>query len=162
MNGCTELYLRSLMDANKLCQEYGFRLRKCSGVDGLEELMQDPTLTAAVALDLTTDGSVYQVSGGGFFEVRVNTIFLLHKYEYGRMSSLDTSVELCRTLFRQFLSRMIVDSKDVGSPMCYLNTQSVQFRELEPELSNHLTGLYFHLQFEEPYNLVYEEAAWRV
>lgn len=160
MNGSTELYLEHLLRRNKLAKQFGFKLRKVSGIDGLEELMADSKLESCVALDLTNDGRLYQSQGGGFYEVRVQTIFILRRYEYARMPSLDTALSVCRNLFRQLLAQMVVDSKVPGSPMGYLNVSQVNFRELSPELGAHSTGLYFMLEFDEPYNLVYDEQAW--
>lgn len=153
-------YIQNILNINRFAKEHGFVLREVSGIDGVEQLLSSPDQDCIVAVDSTGDGTTYQASNGGMWIRRVYTIFIVRRYHYGDMEDYRQRMSECRNLFRQLHSRMLRDKLDLAKLLTYLDTSTVQFRELAPETSTHYTGLYFMLQYDEPYDLHYVNLEW--
>ncbi|MDE6126591.1 MAG: hypothetical protein K2G30_06520, partial [Muribaculaceae bacterium] len=68
---------------------------------------------------------------------------------------------VCRDLFRQVMSRLIVDGDDKKNELVFLHTETVLSRELGQYFMNGCTGLYFMIDVSEPVDLVYDPGEWR-
>lgn len=158
----SEKYFSSMCEANRLAQENGFKFCTCSGIESLQgpldNFRNDRTF---FCLDDTNDGALFRGKGGGWYKRRTFTVFLLHRYTFRDESDRARSLGVCRVLFRQLMSRMLVDADNLENEMIYLHTETVMSRELGQYFMNGCTGLYFMVDVSEPVDLTYNTEEWQ-
>lgn len=153
-------YFHGLCKKNKLAMANGFAPCTCGGINSLDELLSGFTRqTAFFAVDDTNDGATQRIDGG-FFKRRTFTLFLLKRYRFGDMADRQNSLSICRNIFRQILTKLIVDADDISNEMVYLNTDNVLSREISEYFLNGCTGLYFMIDVDEPIDLQYNADEW--
>lgn len=153
-------YLKSLCQKNKLAMKHEFYPCVCSGINSLEEVLDQFRKKAAFfAVDDTNDGVTEQRSGG-FFKKRTFTVFIMKRYVFGDMSDRQASLDVCRQIARQVHSRMLLDKENMSNELVYLNTNNVYTRELGEYFINGCTGLYFMIDVSEPIDLSYNGEEW--
>lgn len=156
-----EAYFRKLCEANRLAQAESFRFCTCSGIESLQEPLQRFSRDKAFfCVDDVNDGSITRGTGGGFYKRRTMTVFLMMRYTFNDEPSRIEAMGVCRRLFNQLLSRLIVDAEDLQNELVYLETSNVMCRELGQYFLNGCTGLYFMVDVSEPVDLVYAEEEW--
>lgn len=153
-------YFKTMCQKNKLAKAHGFYPCVCSGINSLEEVLAGfKRQSAFFAVDDTNDG-VTERRSGGFFKKRTFTIFLMKRYKFNDMADRQESLDVCRQLYRQIHSRMLVDKENMNNELVYLNTENVYSRELGEYFINGCTGLYFMIDVSEPINLMYDADEW--
>lgn len=152
-------YMTAIVDNHlSTLPHFDFSLTEVSGLGGLEGILSGQVhQNNFIATDSTGDGYISQHSNGGYFLRRVATIFIVRKYQYGNMADMLVNVEICRAIFKRILRQMIADKDKLANNLVYINTERIAFREFEPETSAHFTGLYFMLEYEQPYNILSDE-----
>ena len=156
-------YFYALTERNCLAQEKGFVPVTISNTDNLEGLMEEYRDNGRfVAVTDTNSGNLSSPDGAyGFSKRRAFTVFLLSAYEYGNMQSRQEELELCRELFRQFVSRILRDKYLYEEKQMYFDTHAIPNQELGRYYRSGMTGLHFTLYVQEPVDLQYEEGQWR-
>lgn len=153
-------YFKTMCLKNKLAQLHKFYPCACSGINSLEEVLQNFNRQSAFfSVDDTNDG-VTERRSGGFFKKRTFTVFIMKKYRHDDMTSRQDSLDICRQLFRQVHSRMLRDKEKMSNDLVYLNTDNVYSRELGEYFISGCTGLYFMVDVSEPINLIYNKDEW--
>ena len=155
-------YFAQLVSENKLCTENGFKAVYCSGPDNLEGIMEEYRTTENfVVIEDTTDNSVH-CNRPGWFTRTCYTVWILASTDYNDMNMRAEKMELCRKVFRQFLSRMVLDKArfTYGNEMAYLALEKVLYKELGRYSMNGATGLYFMVENDVPTSLVYNSEDW--
>ncbi len=141
--------------------QHGFHPCTVSGIEFLQEpLQQFRQKTAFLAVDDTNDATIVQQSGG-WFKRRTFTVFLLMRYRMDDMADRRAKLDICREIYRQFVSRMIIDKEDLSNELVYLNTARIMSRELGTYFMSGCTGLYFMTDVLEPIDVMYNEKEWR-
>lgn len=153
-------YLKKIASANSLAKANGFFIGECSGIEGLEPLMQNYRKEANyIMVDDTVDGSMIS-NRVGWYNRRTYTVFIFAMYREDDMEDRNKKLNLCRELFRQLLSHMIADTEKYEYDLIYLRTQSIQYRELNSYNFSGVTGLYFMINVDEPVDLQFDESLW--
>ena len=153
-------YIAQLARTNRLAVDHAFAPCQCSGIGYLEGMLEGMRRERAfVCTTDVTDGEVYQ-RGGGWFRRRLLTVFILHRYRSDSPGDYEEKMNLCRELFRQFLTRHLLDEADLQRQSAFLNVGNVRFRELGGEFLNGLTGLYYMLSMDEPHPLCFNPEEW--
>lgn len=156
-----ESYFRDLCGRNRLAVEKGFYFCTCSGIESLQGPLQAyRTRHAFFCVDDTNDGSLVRGRNGGWFKKRTGTVFIMHRYREKDLSDRAEKLGWCRELFRQMMSRMLVDASDLSNEMIYLQTENVLARELGQYFMSGCTGLYFMFDISEPTDLVFDDTEW--
>lgn len=133
----------------------------CSGIESLQgPLDRFRNDRAFFCLDDTNDGALFQGKGGGWYKKRTFTVFILRRYTFRDEADRAAQLAICRNLFRQVMSRMIVDADGLQDELVYLHTDNVVSRELGQYFMNGCTGLYFMIDVSEPVNLKFDESEW--
>ena len=155
-------YFTDMTRANKLAQGKGFMPVTISNTDNLEGLMEEyRDNDRFVAIADTSSGNLASPDGTyGFQKRRAYTVFILSAYEYGDMESRQLELELCRTIFHQFVSRIIHDKYRYEEKEMFFDTHAIPNQELGRYYLSGMTGLHFTLYTWEPIDLVYEENQW--
>ena len=154
-------YFKQLAQQNKLCVRHGFKPVFCSGPDSIEGVMQQFQKTANfVCIDDTTDQNLYS-KGVSYFKRRVYTVFILASYKWDDMGSREEKLNLCRTVFTQFVSRMIWDKANRDDDeLEFLKVEEVYSKEFGRYTMSGVTGLMFMVENDEPEELEYNEEEW--
>lgn len=153
-------YFKRLASLNKLAREHAFYPCSCSGINTLEDVLEHfRTEKAFVCVDDTNDTAI-QCRNGSWFQRRVFTVFILIRYRMMDMTDRANKLNICRQLFRQIHSRMIVDKHKSDGDLAYLNVEDVLVRELGEYFISGCTGLYFTIDNFEPVNLCYNDEEW--
>jgi len=156
-------YLLGLSEANKLAKDNGFHVGLCSDLHAIEPMMQEYQTTANFIMVMdTVDGAMV---GGrpGWFNRRVYTVAIVARHQWDDMADRQRKLQLCREIYRQTLSRLIVDRDDLEDndelPV-FLRTDNMTYREMEPYSMAGATGVVFALRVDEPADLEYKEDEW--
>lgn len=154
-------YFQQLAQQNRLCREHGFKPVFCSGPDSIEGIMQQFQKTANfVCIDDTTDQNMYS-KGVSYFKRRVYTVFILASYRWDDMEDREAKLNLCRTVFSQFVSRMIWDKANRDDDeLEFLKVEEVYSKEFGRYTMNGVTGLMFMVENDEPEELEYNAGEW--
>lgn len=155
-------YFEMLASSNKLAKENKFVSSFCSGPESIQGVMEQFRKTSNfIMIDDTTDSNTIS-NKVGWFTKNVYTVFVLAGYKYDDMKDRQVKMELCRKIFRQFMSRMIKDKSDYvyDDKLEYLNLDNVYSKELGRYSMNGVTGLYFMIGNDEPTELEYDDTEW--
>lgn len=155
-------YFYAMTERNKLAKQNGFVPVTISNTDNLEGLMEEyRDKDRFVAVTDTNSGNLSSSDGAyGFMKRRAYTVFILSAYEYGNMLARQKELELCRELFRQFVSRILLDKYLYDEKQMYFDTYAIPNQEIGRYYLSGMTGLHFTLYVHEPVDLVYEEEQW--
>lgn len=157
-----EEYFGTLCKANRLASEHDFQFCTCSGIGSLQgPLERFRSARAFFCLDDTNDGALFRSRSGGWNKKRTFTVFLLHRYTFNDEVDRAARLGVCRDLFRQLMSRMLLDADDLCNELIYLHTEKVLSRELGRYFMNGCTGLYFMIDVSEPVDLKYDPEEWQ-
>lgn len=156
-----EDYFHGLCSSNRYAKKHNFHCCSCSGIDTIEgPLEQFKRENAFFCTDDTADGQFFQGRGGGWFMRRTFTVFIMHRYTFNDMKDRKAKLAVCRNLFRQIVSKMLVDSDSPDNEYAYLHTESILSRNFGKYFLNGCTGLYFMIDISEPVDLRYINEEW--
>lgn len=154
-------YFTDLANANKQVASDGYRVGQCSGVGGVEEVINNFRKTANfVLVDSTTNGTMLQNRAGGIFNRRTFTIFIIKHYKSGDMQDYEAKMKEVRELYLQFLSRMLHDSVGLALREVYVRMGEVYYREPGPYAFNGGAGVFFTFPIDEPTDIIYDNEQW--
>lgn len=154
-------YCSDLCRANRLAAENRFKFCTCSGIENLQgPLDRFRKDKAFFCVDDVNDGSLFAGKNGGWFKQRTLTVFIMHRHEFGNEDERLEKLRLCRELFSQVVSRMIVDADHLENELVYLKVDSILSREFGEYFLNGCTGLYFMIDVFEPVDLRYNNSQW--
>ncbi|WP_299576687.1 hypothetical protein [uncultured Sunxiuqinia sp.] len=148
-------YMQTIHSKMKLTKDK-YRFCKVSGVGSLEEVLENSRREKHFfAIDDSQDGQTFR-KGGGYFERRPYTVFILGRAEYGKMDQREAVLTEAKSVYRHILSKLIRDKLTIP----VLNMENINFYEVPPAFATGCSGLYFVFFVENPVNLVYDAAAW--
>lgn len=155
-------YFKELTEKNKLCKGKKFKAVQCSGPENLEGVLSEYRKTANfIVIDETSGNSIF-FTRPGWQTRKDTTIWVLAGYRQDDMEDRSKKLEMCREIFRQFISRLIrdKDSGKYGDSLAFLDLSSILYKELPRYSFNGATGLYFMIANNIPTDLRYDETAW--
>lgn len=153
-------YMASLVGQNRFAQTHHFKPCTCTGISGLQGLLDGfQSVANFVASDDITPGQTVQ-HGGGWFQRRSFTVFILMRYAFGDERDRQQKLGLCRDLMRQFQSRFILDESRLQSDLIYLGVDRMNTTDIGSHFLSGCTGLYFMVNVDEPVDLSYHADEW--
>jgi hypothetical protein len=153
-------FFQQLAMSNRLAKNNKFLPCTCSGIGFLQEVIDNfSDYNNFIAVDDTFDGQIFSNSGG-WNNSESYTVFILAKYEYNDMHDRTEKLNMCREIYRQFLSRLIVLKSTYDKNVTYLDLDNIRYRELGQYFMSGLTGLYFMVANVEPTELIYNAKEW--
>ena len=155
-------YFRSLAQSNKICKNYNFVFDLCSDPDSLQGLISNYKTSSNFVFASDTVDSNTHSQGVGFFDRQVYTVWILAAYRYDDMEDRKVKLEQCRTVYQQFLSRLIKDKEEMtyDDALEFLDLDKVYKHELGRYSMSGVTGLYFMINSDEPLDLQFDETEW--
>jgi hypothetical protein len=134
-----------------------YKFTTVSGVDNLEGILQNSRHdNYFLAVDDSEEGVTFRGAGGGFFERRQYTVFILGKAKYGDMVKRAEVMAEARGIYRSLVSKLVKDKNSIP----VINTEQIRFHEVPPAFATGCSGLYFHFTVENAIELVYNAADW--
>lgn len=114
-------YFRDLTKKNKLTQELGFLATTCSSPMAFEGMLANMQKSRNfIVIDDTNDGNVAVNGDGSFRKIVTYTVWILMRYRLNDMNDRQEKLNTCRKIFRQFLSRILIDKMKWESDFTYL------------------------------------------
>lgn len=156
-----EQYFKAMAEKNKVCKEYDFKIGSCTGPESLQTVIAEfRDRGYFVLVDDTNDGRMFSNKVGRFMK-RVYTVFILAQYEWDDLRERREKLELCRRIYRQFISRVLKDRRKYDDEgRTFLDLDNMYYRELGRYAMNGVTGLYFMMENDEPTDLIYSADEW--
>lgn len=107
-------FFASITDSNKFAKAHDFVFARVSGLDGFEEALQQlQSATAFVAVSDISQGYI-EVNNSPHTR-RVKTVFLAMRHALGDMTARQECMDTMRELFRQFMSKLILEKQGRSS-----------------------------------------------
>lgn len=155
-------YFRTLAKTNKICKSNNFVFDLCSDPDSLQGLISNYKTSSNFVFASDTVDSNTHSQGVGFFDRQVYTVWILAAYRYDDMEDRKVKLEQCRTVYQQFLSRLIKDKEEMiyDDALEFLELDKVYKHELGRYSMSGVTGLYFMINSDEPIDLQFDETEW--
>lgn len=154
-------YIGEVVAGNKLAMRHNFVMTTCSGIGYLQGLLQQfRTASNFVCTTDTCEESTY-LHSGGWFKRRLFITFILMRFNPRTMNDQADKMNIVRELFRQMLSRFVIDSERLGVNQNFINLRNIQSKELGGTFLNSCTGLYFQTYMDEPIDLCYNIEEWQ-
>lgn len=122
-------FFENLCTTNRLARQEGFTFCRVSGLDGFEEAVnQMQSASAFVCVSDIADG--YTELNNTPRTRRVKTVFLAMRHAAEDMAARAESMEIMRELFRQFMSRLILEKVRLEQNCIYLDPR-ISFNEID-------------------------------
>lgn len=144
-------FFEELTATNRLAQSEGFTFCRVSGLDGIEEAVNEAqTQTAFVCVSNIADG--YTELNNTPRTRRVKTVFFAMRHAAEDM-------EIMRELFRQFMSRLLPEKIRLEQNCIYLDPR-ISFNEIDRYFFSGSAGAYFQIAVDVFTDLRYNPQEW--
>lgn len=151
INWDANAFFASLTETNKFA--------KVSGLDGFEEALQQ--LQSATAIIAVSDISQ------GYIEVnnsphtrRVKTVFLAMRHAIEDMVARQQCMDTMRELFRQFMSKLILEKTKQEQHNIYLDSR-ISFQEIDQYFFSGCACAFFQIAVDTYTDLRYDPTEWQ-
>lgn len=152
-------FFASLTASNKFAKTHDFTIAKVSGLDGFEEALQQlQSATAFVAVSDISQGYI-EVNNSPHTR-RVKTVFLAMRHALGDMTARQECMDTMRELFRQFMSKLILEKTRQEQQNIYLNPR-ISFQEIDQYFFSGCACAYFQIAVDTYTDLRYDPTEWQ-
>ena len=152
-------FFQSLTERNKFAKQHEFIFAKVSGLDGFEEALH--SLQSATAIIAVSDISQ------GYIEVnnsphtrRVKTVFLAMRHALGDMTARQACMDSMRELFRQFMSKLILEKTRLEQNCIYIDSR-ISFQEIDQYFFSGCACAFFQIAVDTFTDLRYDPTEWQ-
>lgn len=152
-------FFQTLTSTNKFAQSHAFTFANVSGLDGFEEALQQlQSATAIVAVSDISQGYI-EVNNSPHTR-RVKTIFLAMRHALGDMTARQACMDSMRELFRQFMSKLILEKTRLEQNSIYLDPR-ITFQEIDQYFFSGCACAYFQIAVDTYTDLRYDPTEWQ-
>ena len=151
-------FFKDLTDNNVLAKREKFAYCRVSGLDGFEEALE--TMQSSVAFVCVSD------IAGGYTELnntprtrRVKTVFLAMRHALNDMAARQECMDTMRELFRQFMSKLILEKTKLEQHCIYLDPR-ITFTEIDRYFASGCACAYFQIAVDVFTDLRFNSAEW--
>lgn len=151
-------FFETLTDENLLAQEEKFTFCRVSGLDGFEEALE--SMQSSVAFVCVSD------IAGGYTELnntprtrRVKTVFLAMRHALNDMAARQECMDTMRELFRQFMSKLILEKTKLEQHCIYLDPR-ITFTEIDRYFASGCACAYFQIAVDVFTDLRFNKEEW--
>ena len=151
-------YFEELSAKNKLAQAEGFTFSRVSGLEGFEEALH--TMQGSTAFVCVSDiAQGYTELNNSPHTRRVKTVFLAMRHALDDMTAREECMETMRELFRQFMTRLILERTRLEQNCIYLDPR-ISFNEIDRYFFSGCACAYFQIAVDVFTDLRYNEREW--
>lgn len=152
-------FFASITDSNKFAKAHDFVFARVSGLDGFEEALQQlQSATAFVAVSDISQGYI-EVNNSPHTR-RVKTVFLAMRHALGDMTARQECMDTMRELFRQFMSKLILEKTKKEQQNIYLDHR-ISFQEIDQYFFSGCACAYFQIAVDTYTDLRYDPTEWQ-
>lgn len=152
------VFFENLTATNKLAQCEQFVFCRVSGLDGFEEAVnQAQTQQAFVCVSDIADG--YTELNNTPRTRRVKTVFLAMRHAAEDMAARSDCMEIMRELFRQFMSKLILEKTRLEENCIYIDPR-ISFNEIDRYYFSGCACAYFQIAVDVYTDLRYNADEW--
>lgn len=145
LNWNATAFFQNLVARNKFATAHGFTFARVSGLEGFEEALQKmQSTTAFVCVSDMSQG--YIALANTPRTRRVKTIFLAMRHAIDDMEARLFCMETLREVFRQFMSKLILERTRLEQSCIYLD-ERITFNEMNEYFFRAALVLIFKLQW---------------
>lgn len=153
-------FFEQLCEHNRLARQENFVFCRCSGLEGFEEALTDMQTSQAIcAVSDIADG--YTDLNNTPRTRRVKTIFLAMRHAAEDMEARNECMEIMRELFRQFMSRLILEKVKLEERCIYLDPR-ISFNEIDRYFFSGCACAYFQIAVDCYTDLRHNNDEWIV
>lgn len=160
MNGIWDAskFFEHLTASNRLATAEGFTFCRVSGLEGFEEAVNQMQFTTAFAcVSDIADG--YTNLNNTPRTRRVKTIFLAMRHAAEDMAARAECMETMRELFRQFMSKLMLEKVKLEQNCIYLDPR-ISFSEIDRYFFSGAAGAYFQIAVDVYTDLRFNPDEW--
>ncbi|MCC8037926.1 MAG: hypothetical protein LIP02_07320 [Bacteroidales bacterium] len=151
-------FFEELTATNKLAQSEQFVFCRVSGLDGFEEAVnQAQTQQAFVCVSDIADG--YTELNNTPRTRRFKTVFLAMRHAADDMEARSECMEIMRELFRQFMSKLILERVRLEQNCIYIDPR-ISFNEIDRYFFSGCACAYFQIAVDVYTDLRFNEDEW--
>ena len=151
-------FFKQLTEQNKLAQEQGFKFCRVTGLQGFEEAIgRMQTATAIIAVDDSSQG--YTNLTNSPHTRRIKTVFFAKRHAIDDMAARGRCLDTMREVFRQFMSRLILERTRLEQNAIYLD-QRIQFQEIDEYFFSGCACAYFQVAVDTFTDLRFRYSEW--
>ena len=151
-------FFKQLTEQNKLAQEQGFKFCRVTGLQGFEEALgRMQTATAIIAVDDSSQG--YTDLTNSPHTRRIKTVFFAKRHAIDDMAARGRCLDTMREVFRQFMSRLILERTRLEQNAIYLD-QRIQFQEIDEYFFSGCACAYFQVAVDTFTDLRFRYSEW--
>ena len=151
-------FFKQLTEQNKLAQEQGFKFCRVTGLQGFEEaLARLQTATAIIAVDDSSQG--YTDLTNSPHTRCIKTVFFAKRHAIDDMAARGRCLDTMREVFRQFMSRLILERTRLEQNAIYLD-QRIQFQEIDEYFFSGCACAYFQVAVDTFTDLRFRFSEW--
>lgn len=134
-----------------------FTFSRISGMENLEEILNDRTSQNIFAVDDTDDGVTFK-KGNSFFRTRNIVVYVLKRYDIKNMIDREEKMTECRNIVNKIQSKILLDSNSIVELM-FLRDRMPD-HEIPGYFATGFTGKSLMITIDEPTELIFDEADW--
>ncbi len=151
-------FFRRLTESNKLAREKGFRFCLVSSLEGFEEALAGmQSTTAFVCVSDISSGSTDMNNAP--HTTRTKTVFFAVRHKLDDMRARMEAFELQRELFRQFMSKLILESTRLAEKRIYVD-QKIRFSEIDKYFFSGCACSFFNISVSTYTDLRVNDDEW--
>ncbi len=151
-------FFEQLSQTNKLASEEHFDFCRVSGLEGFEEAISTMQATANfVCVSDIADG--YTELNNTPRTRRIKTVFLAMRHAAEDMEARSQCMETMRELFRQFMSRLMLEKVRLEQNCIYLDPR-ITFNEIDRYFFSGCACAYFQIAVDVYTDLRYNQDEW--
>ena len=152
-------FFRDLTARNKFATAQGFSFCRVSGLEGFEEALQAmQSTTAFVCVSDMSQG--YIALANTPRTRRVKTIFLAMRHAIDDMAARQLCMDTMRELFRQFMSKLILEKTKQEQHNIYLDSR-ISFQEIDQYFFSGCACAFFQIAVDTYTDLRYDPTEWQ-
>lgn len=151
-------FFRRLTESNKLARKHGFRFCLVSSLEGFEEALANmQNTTAFVCVSDISTGSTELANSPR--TTRTKTVFFAVRHKIDDMKARMEAFELQRELFRQFMSKLILESTRLAENRIFID-QKIRFSEIEKYFFSGCACSFFNISVSTYTDLRVNDDEW--
>lgn len=151
-------FFRKLSETNKLAISKNFKFCIVSGLNGLEEAVQNAQYADNfICISEISDG--YMEINNTPRTRRIITVFLAMKHRAEDMSARAACMDTMRELFRQFMSLLMLEKVKLEQNCIYIDSR-ISFNEIDRYFFTGGAGAFFQIAYDVFTDLRFNEDDW--
>ena len=151
-------FFEQLTATNRLARQEHFTFCRVSGLDGFEEALENmQQSTAFVCVSDIANG--YTELNNTPRTRRVKTIFMAMRHKIDDMAARNTCMDIMREIFRQFMSKLILEKTKLEQDCIYLDPR-ISFNEIDRYFFSGCACAYFQIAVDVYTDLRFNPTEW--